>query len=235
MHQLAIELHRNGNVVTGSDDEIFEPARSNLLEYRLLPERSGWFPERINKDLDAVLLGIHAKDDNPELLKARELGLKIYSFPEFIYEYSKNKKRIVIAGSHGKTSTTSMVMHVLRKAGMQFDFLVGAKVEGFDRSVQLSDAPYIILEGDEYPASPLNKIPKILYYHPHISVLTGIEWDHINVFPTYEIYVNQFRNYLEQMQKDEAQLIYCEADEEVIKMVSEFTRRLSLKPYATPQ
>lgn len=235
MHQLAIELHRNGNEVTGSDDEIFEPAKTNLHQYRLLPDTTGWFPERINENLDAVILGMHAREDNPELQRARALGLKIYSFPEYIYEFSKNKKRIVIAGSHGKTSTTSMVMHVLQKANIPFDFLVGAKVPGFDRSVQLSDAQYIILEGDEYPASALNKIPKIHYYHPHISVLTGIEWDHINVFPTYENYVGQFRHYLQQMQEQDAKLIYCSADDEVVKLVQEFSDKLSIHPYTTPQ
>lgn len=234
MHQLAIELQRNGHIVTGSDDEIFEPARSNLLNHRLLPEGQGWFPERINEDLDAVILGMHAKEDNPELIKAKELGLNIYSFPEYIYGFSKNKKRVVIAGSHGKTTTTSMVMHVLRKAGLQFDFLVGAKVQGFDRSVQLSEAPIIVLEGDEYPASAIGKIPKIHYYHPHISVLTGIEWDHINVFPTFENYVSQFEHYLAQMVENDAELIYCAADEEVVKLTQKFEGKLRMQGYDTP-
>ncbi len=235
MHQLAIELQRNGHHVSGSDDEIFEPAKTNLHNERLLPEAEGWFPEKLNDSIDAVILGMHAKDDNPELLQARALGLKIYSFPEFIYEYSKDKKRIVVAGSHGKTSTTSMIMHVLRKLNFQFDFLVGAKVEGFDRSVSLSDAPVIILEGDEYPASVIEKRPKIHFYHPHIATLTGIEWDHINVFPTYENYVEQFAIFLRQMKAANAHLIYCQEDKAVQDLVKLEGEGLSAIPYQTPE
>lgn len=234
MHQLAIELQRNGHQVSGSDDEIFEPAKTNLHNERLLPEAEGWFPEKLNVSIDAVILGMHAKDDNPELIQARALGLKIYSFPEFIYEYSKDKKRIVVAGSHGKTSTTSMIMHVLKKLNFQFDFLVGAKVEGFDRSVSLSDAPVIILEGDEYPASVIEKRPKIHFYHPHIATLTGIEWDHINVFPTYENYVEQFAIFLRQMKAANAHLIYCQEDKAVQDLVKQEGEGLSATPYQTP-
>lgn len=234
MHQLAIELQRNGHQVSGSDDEIFEPAKTNLHNERLLPEAEGWFPEKLNVSIDAVILGMHAKDDNPELIQARALGLKIYSFPEFIYEYSKDKKRIVVAGSHGKTSTTSMIMHVLKKLNFQFDFLVGAKVEGFDRSVSLSDAPVIILEGDEYPASVIEKRPKIHFYHPHIATLTGIEWDHINVFPTYENYVEQFAIFLRQMKATNAHLIYCQEDKAVQDLVKQEGEGLSATPYQTP-
>lgn len=234
MHQLAIELQRNGHQVSGSDDEIFEPAKTNLHNERLLPEAEGWFPEKLNVSIDAVILGMHAKDDNPELIQARSLGLKIYSFPEFIYEYSKDKKRIVVAGSHGKTSTTSMIMHVLKKLNFQFDFLVGAKVEGFDRSVSLSDAPIIILEGDEYPASVIEKRPKIHFYHPHIATLTGIEWDHINVFPTYENYVEQFTIFLRQMKAANAHLIYCQEDKAVQDLVKQEGEGLSATPYQTP-
>lgn len=234
MHQLAIELQDNGHEVTGSDDEIFEPALSNLRDKRLLPEAFGWYPEKLNLSIDAVILGMHAKDDNPELQRAKELGLAIYSFPEYIYEFSKDKKRIVVAGSHGKTSTTSMIMHVLKKNEIAFDYLVGAKVEGFEKSVRLSDAPIIILEGDEYPASAIEKRPKIHFYHPHISILTGIEWDHINVFPTYDNYVSQFAIYLQQMKTDGAQLIYCAADEAVMELVAAEGMQLDKKPYTTP-
>lgn len=234
MHQLAIELQRNGHQVSGSDDEIFEPAKTNLHNERLLPEAEGWFPEKLNVSIDAIILGMHAKDDNPELIQARALGLKIYSFPEFIYEYSRDKKRIVVAGSHGKTSTTSMIMHVLSKLNFQFDFLVGAKVEGFDRSVSLSDAPVIILEGDEYPASVIEKRPKIHFYHPHIATLTGIEWDHINVFPTYENYVEQFAIFLRQMKTFNAQLIYCQEDMALQDLVNQECGGLHSTPYRTP-
>lgn len=234
MHQLAIELQRNGHHITGSDDEIFEPAYSNLQSYRLLPDRMGWDPGKLNDAIDAVILGMHAREDNPELVRAKELGLNIYSFPEYIYEYSKHKQRVVVAGSHGKTSTTSMIMHVLQKQNIAFDYLVGARVEGFDRSVRLSDAPLIILEGDEYPASVIEKRPKIHFYHPHISILTGIEWDHINVFPTYEHYVEQFAIYLRQMAVDKATLVYCNADAEVVSLVRREGTQLDKIPYETP-
>src|SRR5690606_12076717 len=207
MHQLAITSKIKGYRVTGSDDEIADPARSNLYNAGLLPQAEGWFPEKIQPDLDAVILGMHAQDDNPELVRARALDIPIYSFPEYVYEVSKNKQRIVIAGSHGKTTTTSMVMHVLRDQGMDFDYLVGAKVEGFDHSVRLSHAPIMLIEGDEYPASTLEPRPKIHFYHPHISVITGIAWDHVNVFPTYDNYWEQFQIFVAQMASDST-LIY---------------------------
>lgn len=233
MHQLAIALHRKGYKVTGSDDDITDPAKSNLKEVGLLPPEFGWFPEKITTDLDAIVLGMHAKGDNPELKAAQALGIAIYSFPEYVYEVSKNKKRVVIAGSHGKTTITSMVMHILRHAGMEFDYLVGARVEGFDLSVRLTDAPLIVLEGDEYPASVIEKRPKILFYHPHISVLSGIAWDHINVFPTYENYFSQFVSYLEGLQP-ETKLFYNSEDREVQRLVATSGKKLDTVPYVTP-
>lgn len=233
MHQMAIALHHKGYKITGSDDDITNPAKDNLAALGLLPEEFGWYPEKIHTDLDGVILGMHAKGDNPELLKAKELGVKIYSFPEYIYEASKDKQRVVVAGSHGKTTTTSMIMHVLKCCGMDFDYLVGAKVAGFEQSVKITDAPLIILEGDEYPASVLEKRPKIHFYHPHISILTGISWDHVNVFPTFENYVEQFNIYLNQFAPTST-LIYCTEDEMVKEVVAPFENKFRCIPYQTP-
>lgn len=233
MHQLALALYRQGYKVTGSDDEINDPAKSNLEKAGILPAKFGWHPENINKELDAIVLGMHAKADNPELLAAKKLGIPIYSFPQYVYEVSKDKKRVVIAGSHGKTTITSMIMHILRHQNVQFDYLVGAKVAGFDQSVQLSDAPLIILEGDEYPASVEEKRPKIFFYHPHITVLSGIAWDHINVFPTYEIYLNQFEQYLGNMEAG-AKVFYNNEDPEVKKVVASSAKLLDAEPYNMP-
>jgi UDP-N-acetylmuramate: L-alanyl-gamma-D-glutamyl-meso-diaminopimelate ligase len=233
MHQLAIALHLKGYTITGSDDEITDPAKSNLAGLGLLPPQNGWFPEKITDKLDGVILGMHAKGDNPELLKAKELGIPVYSFPEYIYEASKNKRRIVVAGSHGKTTTTSMIMHVLKDQGKDFDYLVGARVEGFDQSVRITDAPVIILEGDEYPASVIEKRPKIHFYHPHVSVLTGIAWDHVNVFPTYEFYKEQFSIYLKGMEQG-ATLIYNAEDKEVVSLEEKDAGHLKQIPYVTP-
>jgi UDP-N-acetylmuramate: L-alanyl-gamma-D-glutamyl-meso-diaminopimelate ligase len=232
MHQLALALHRQGNIVTGSDDEINDPAKSNLAAAGILPETNGWFPEKITKDLDAIVLGMHARADNPELLEAQKLGIPIYSFPEYVYEVSKYKKRVVVAGSHGKTSITSMIMHVLKHENVDFDYLVGAKLEGFAQSVQLSDAPIIILEGDEYPASVIEKKPKIFFYHPHISVLSGIAWDHINVFPTYDNYCSQFIQYLQGMEPG-AELYFNSEDSEVNRIVGLASAHLKTQGYAT--
>lgn len=233
MHQLAIALHQKGYKITGSDDEITDPAKTNLADKDLLPAEFGWFPEKITKELDGVILGMHAKGDNPELLKAKELNIPVYSFPEYIYEASKDKKRIVVAGSHGKTTTTSMIMHVLRDQQIDFDYLVGAKVEGFELSVKITDAPVIILEGDEYPASVIEKRPKIHFYHPHVSVLTGIAWDHVNVFPTYEFYKEQFAIYLRDMLEGST-LIYNAEDKEVVSLTEKITGHLKQIPYVTP-
>jgi UDP-N-acetylmuramate: L-alanyl-gamma-D-glutamyl-meso-diaminopimelate ligase len=196
MHNLALALKQNENIVTGSDDEIYEPARSRLKAAGLLPDRDGWSTDRITPDLDIVILGMHARKDNPELAKAQELGLNIQSFPEFIYNHAKDKKRVVVAGSHGKTTTTSMIMHVLRHAGRDFDYLVGALLEGFKTMVRLSDAPIMVIEGDEYLSSALDPVPKFLHYKPQVSIITGVAWDHMNVFPTYENYVEQFEKFI---------------------------------------
>ena len=233
MHQLALALKRQGNKVTGSDDEINDPAKTNLANAGILPEQYGWFPEKITIETDAVVLGMHAKADNPELLKAKELGVPVYSFPQYVYEVGKNKKRVVVAGSHGKTTITSMIMHILKEKAIEFDYLVGAKVAGFDQSVQLTDAPIIVLEGDEYPASVEEKRPKIFFYHPHISVLSGIAWDHINVFPTYENYCSQFEQYLEGMEAG-SKLFYNAEDGEVIRIVNKSAKHLDAQPYKMP-
>jgi UDP-N-acetylmuramate: L-alanyl-gamma-D-glutamyl-meso-diaminopimelate ligase len=215
MHNLALALHRRGAQVTGSDDEIFEPAKSRLAAAGLRPAAEGWFPEKVTADLDAVIVGMHARADNPELLRAQELGLRVYSFPEFIYEASRHKQRVVIGGSHGKTSITSLILHVLRYHQRQFDYAVGAQLEGFDLMVQLTeDAPIIIIEGDEYLSSPVDRRPKFHLYHHHIGVISGISWDHINVFPTEEIYREQFRIFADRTPKA-GTLIYDRDDEQV--------------------
>ncbi len=202
MHNIALALHKNGHTVTGSDDEIYEPSRSRLQNAGLLPDSFGWDEDRIDKFIDAVILGMHAKVDNPELIKAQELGIEIYSYPEFIALQSKNKKRIVIGGSHGKTTTTSMILHVLKSQEIAFDYLVGAQLEGFDHMAQLSDAPIIVIEGDEYLSSPIDRKPKFLHYHPEIAVITGIAWDHINVFPSFDEYKNQFSLFAKSISTD---------------------------------
>ena len=194
MHNLAMALHLKGYEVSGSDDEIFEPARGRLARYGLLPSEEGWHPERVSPDLDAVILGMHARKDNPELLRAKELGLKIYSYPEYLYEQSKDKLRVVIGGSHGKTTVTAMILHVLQDAGKECDYMVGAQLEGYDIMVRLSEtAPLMVIEGDEYLTSPIDPRPKFHLYKPDIAVINGIAWDHVNVFPTFENYVEQFR------------------------------------------
>lgn len=234
MHQLAIALKKKGYDVKGSDDEIFEPAKSNLQREGLLPEKIGWNEENITGDIDAVILGMHAKADNPELIKAKELGLKIYSFPEYMYEVSKDKTRIVVGGSHGKTTTTSMIMHVLKETGKAFDYLVGAKLEGFDQSVQITEAPLIVCEGDEYPASVIEKRPKFHFLFPDIAVITGIAWDHINVFPTFEMYLDQFKIFIDKIEPN-GLVIYNESDE-TLKQLVESNRRNDIRyqPYNVP-
>ncbi|MEC5142839.1 Mur ligase family protein [Chitinophaga sp. 212800010-3] len=233
MHQLAIALKNKGYQVTGSDDEIFEPALSNLRQAGILPDSTGWNAGRITPDLDAVILGMHARDDNPELIRARELRLKIYSFPEYIYQESRDKTRVAIGGSHGKTTTTAMVMHALQFNHLQFDYLVGAKLEGFTQSVNITNAPIIVCEADEYPASVIEKKPKFLFLHPRIAVLTGIAWDHINVFPTYDIYKEQFAIFIRQMETGSV-LIYNSTDEELVQLVTANAGHLKLLPYALP-
>lgn len=232
MHQLALALQQSGYTISGSDDEINDPAKTNLAAAGILPE-PGWHPDRIHAGIDAVVLGMHARADNPELLRALSLNIPVYSFPEFVYEAAKEKTRVVIAGSHGKTTITAMVMHVLQLAGLHFDYLVGARLAGFPLSVQLSDAPLMILEGDEYPASVMEKKPKIFFYKPQITVLNGIAWDHVNVFPTYDSYLDQFRQFL-QMQQPGSQLFYNDTDPEVRALVAEAGAHLQPAPYGLP-
>ena len=213
MHSLAIALSEDPAYrVTGSDDEIFEPSRSRLQAHGLLPAETGWHPERIDGSVDAVVVGMHATADNPELRRARELGLRIYSFPEYLYEHTRGKKRVVVGGSHGKTTTTAMILHVLHRAGIEADYMVGAQIEGLDNMVRLSaDARVAVFEGDEYLTSPLDPRPKFHLYKPHVAVLTGIAWDHINVFPTFDCYVEQFRRFAELIEPHGC-LIYYEGD-----------------------
>ena len=234
MHQLAIALLKKGYEITGSDDEIFEPARTNLEKAGILPAKEGWFREKVHGRLDAVILGMHAKADNPELIRAKELDLPVYSFPEFIFEVSKNKKRIVVGGSHGKTTTTSMIMHVLKKMEKKFDYLVGAKLEGFDQSVSITDAPIIVCEGDEYPASVLEKRPKFHFLFPHIAIITGIAWDHINVFPTFEMYLEQFNIFINKIEPGGV-LIYNDTDPILKKLVSDHPSKVQRIGYGIPK
>lgn len=234
MHNLAIALHKKGNNITGSDDEIFEPSKSHLAQYGLLPEKEGWHPEKLSKDIDAVILGMHAKNDNPELQQAKKLGLKIYSYPEYLYEVAKDKIRIVIGGSHGKTTITAMILHVFQQTGIETDYMVGAKLKNFDVMVKITDAPIMVFEGDEYLTSALDPRPKFHLYCPHIALLSGIAWDHINVFPTFENYVEQFQIFTSLIEPD-GKLIYCQEDNEVCK-VAEKTRADIIKiPYSIPK
>ena len=234
MHNLALALHEKGYQVTGSDDAIFEPSKSRLDKKGLLPPEMGWFPERITADIEAVILGMHAKADNPELLEAQELGLKIYSYPEFLYEQSKNKTRVVIGGSHGKTTITSMILHVMHYHNIEVDYMVGAQLEGFDTMVHLThDNDFIVLEGDEYLSSPIDRRPKFHLYQPNIALLSGIAWDHINVFPTFENYVEQFEIFVNQITKGGI-LVYNEEDAAVKKVAEESTNTIRRIPYQTP-
>ncbi|MFY7742363.1 MAG: UDP-N-acetylmuramate--L-alanine ligase [Flavobacterium sp.] len=235
MHNLALALHHKGYHVTGSDDAIFEPSKSRLAKFGLLPDEMGWFPEKITSDIEAVILGMHAKADNPELLKAKELGLKIYSYPEFLYEQSKNKTRVVIGGSHGKTTITSMILHVMHYHNIEVDYMVGAQLEGFDTMVHLTEKnDFIVLEGDEYLSSPIDRRPKFHLYQPNIALLSGIAWDHINVFPTFENYVEQFEIFVNQITKGGI-LVYNEEDETVKKVAEETTNTIRRLPYTTPK
>lgn len=231
MHNMAIALHQAGNKISGSDDEIFDPALTRLKKYGICPETFGWFPEKITEDLDFIILGMHARADNPELAEAKTKGIKIYSFPEYVFEHSINKTRIVIGGSHGKTTTTAMIMHVLKTLGKDFDYLVGSQLEGFETMVKFSDAPIMVIEGDEYLTSTLDPVPKFLKYHPHIALITGIAWDHINVFPTFENYVSQFEAFVSSIEPDGC-LIYFKGDEELKRIADGI--KVSKLPYGTP-
>ena len=235
MHNLAIALKLKGFSITGSDDAINDPSRSRLKKYNLLPQKEGWFSDKITSDIDAVVLGMHAKDDNPELLKAREIGLKIYSYPEFIFNQSKDKIRIVIGGSHGKTSITSLVLHVLRTLNIESDYMVGAQLDGFEVMVKLTDtSKYIVLEGDEYLSSALDLRPKFHLYKPHIALISGIAWDHINVFKTFENYLKQFEIFINSIVKN-GTLVYNELDPELKKLVSSNKSNLNYIPYSIPK
>ena len=221
MHNLAIALHRKGYEVTGSDDEIFEPSRTRLKNEGILPEELGWHPEKLDESYESVILGMHARIDNPELIRAQELGLKVYSYPQYLYEQSKDKTRIVIGGSHGKTTITSMILHVMKYAGIETDFMVGAQLEGFDVMVRLSEsAKYMVIEGDEYLTSPIYRVPNFHNYHPHISVISGIGWDHVNVFPTFDLYLEQFRIYVNTIEKGGC-LIFDNNDIEARKIAAD--------------
>ncbi|MEG9328656.1 Mur ligase family protein [Salinimicrobium catena] len=234
MHNLALALHQKGHQITGSDDMIYEPSRSRLEKFGLLPETYGWFPEKITRELDAVILGMHAREDNPELKKAKEIGVQVFSYPEFLFEQSKEKTRVVIGGSHGKTTITSMILHVLNYHNKEVDYMVGAQLEGFDTMVHLTEEnDFIVLEGDEYLSSPIDRRPKFHLYQPNIALLSGIAWDHINVFPTFENYLDQFRIFIDSIVKGGI-LVYNEEDEQLKKLVEETTNTIRKHPYHVP-
>lgn len=236
MHNLAIALHKASWQVTGSDDEIFDPSRRRLMQYGLLPPAQGWFPEKITPGLDAVILGMHARADNPELARARELGIPIYSYPEFLYRQSASKTRIVIGGSHGKTTITAMVLHALNHCEVSADYMVGAQLDGFEVMVKLTeDAPFMVMEGDEYLSSPIDRRPKFHLYKPHIALISGIAWDHINVFPTFENYLDQFRLFIDAIEAG-GKLIWCTEDEHLHALAGRGRERdLCLLPYGMPE
>ena len=235
MHNMALALNEKGFIVSGSDDEINEPSKSRLLKFNLLPKEIGWFPEKITKDISAVILGMHARADNPELIKAKELGLKIYSYPEYIYESTKDKMRIVIGGSHGKTTITAMILHVMHYHHIETDFLVGAQLTGFETMVNLTKtSKYAVIEGDEYLASPIDRRPKFHLYKPNIAVLSGIAWDHINVFPTFENYIEQFKIFIDLIEPN-GNLIYCSNDKVLEEVCSSSSNtKISKWPYSIP-
>ncbi|PKP09183.1 MAG: peptidoglycan synthetase [Bacteroidetes bacterium HGW-Bacteroidetes-4] len=233
MHNLAIALLKKGDVITGSDDEIFEPSRTRLANYGLLPKQIGWFPDKIHSGIDAIVLGMHAKADNPELLKAEALKIPVFSYPEFLYKQAQNKIRVVIGGSHGKTTTTAMIMHVLKSTNRKFDYMVGAQLEGFETMVDFNDdAEIAVFEGDEYLTSPIDSRPKFHLYKPHIALITGIAWDHINVFPTFDIYVEQFRKFIDLIE-DKGSLVYFKNDEQLQRLVNQSKKNILRIPYQT--
>lgn len=236
MHSLAIALNNSrGYKVTGSDDEIFEPSRSRLEKHGLLPDKMGWFPERITNKLSAIIVGMHAREDNPELLRAKELGLRIYSFPEYLYENTRGKTRVVVGGSHGKTTTTAMILHVLNKLKIDADYMLGAQIDGFENTVKLTyDAKIAVFEGDEYLTSPLDERPKFHLYKPHIAIITGIAWDHINVFPTFDIYVDQFRKFID-LVEHQGRLIYYGNDENLKEIAKNARQDVAIFSYTTPK
>ncbi|MGB1169485.1 MAG: UDP-N-acetylmuramate--L-alanine ligase, partial [Flavobacteriaceae bacterium] len=234
MHNLAIALHNKGYQVTGSDDTIHDPSKSRLEKKGLLPKAFGWFPEKITQDIDVIILGMHAKQDNPELYRAQDMGLKIYSYPEFLYEQSKDKTRVVIGGSHGKTTITSMILHVLAYNDIDVDYMVGAQLEGFETMVHLTqENEFMVLEGDEYLSSPIDRRPKFHLYKPNIALLSGIAWDHINVFPTFEGYVDQFRIFTDSLTNGGI-MVYNEEDATLKEVVESSTHPIKKYPYSTP-
>lgn len=234
MHNLAIALNRKGHHVTGSDDEILDPSKSRLEKEGILPAEIGWFPSKITTALDAVILGMHAREDNPELLHAKQLQIPVFSYPEYLFEASKSKKRVVIAGSHGKTTITSMILHVVQKLQMNVDYMVGAQLEGYDCMVKITnEAEYMLLEGDEYLSSPIDRRPKFHLYHPHIALLSGIAWDHINVFPTFDNYVEQFQIFVDSIQPDGC-LVFNNNDPEIHRILERPNQSLALVPYGVP-
>lgn len=234
MHNLALAMHKKGYLVTGSDDEIAEPSLSRLKNAGILPPSIGWDPEKVSNELDAVILGMHAREDNPELLKAKAIGIKIFSYPEYIYEQTKNKTRVVIGGSHGKTTITAMILHVLHSHQIACDYMVGAQLKGFDTMVKLSeDAPIAIIEGDEYLSSPIDRRPKFHLYHPNIALLSGIAWDHINVFPTFDIYLEQFSKFIDLIE-NKGVLVYAEEDKEVRQLALQARNDIHKLPYGVP-
>lgn len=237
MHNLALALHDLGHNVTGSDDAVHDPSKSRLQNAGLLPPTMGWFPERIHDKLDTLILGMHARPDNPELARAKQLGLNVVSYPEFLFEAAKDKRRIVVGGSHGKTSITAMLLHVMHKLGKTPDFMVGAQLTGFDRMVQITDAPDMLLEGDEYLSSPIDLTPKFHWYQPHLTILTGVAWDHINVFPTPEVYRAQFTEYLRRMALG-GTVVWCAEDQELKRTIDAVRPErpdLEWIPYRTPE
>ncbi|MBN1199107.1 MAG: peptidoglycan synthetase [Bacteroidales bacterium] len=235
MHNLALALHRKGDIVTGSDDEIFEPSKSRLMKEGILPPEEGWYPGRIHQGLDAVILGMHAKADNPELIRAKELGITVFSYPEYLYEQSKEKTRVVIGGSHGKTTITAMILHVLKALGIDCDYMVGAQLEGFDVMVKLTEkAPCMIIEGDEYLTSPIDPRPKFHLYRPDIALLSGVAWDHINVFPTFDHYVEQFTEFIRLISPG-GTLVFCDQDPVLQKICRDGRNDLRRFPYGIPE
>lgn len=233
MHNLALALHSKGYTITGSDDTIHEPSRSRLQAKGLLPQEMGWFPDKITREMDAIVLGMHAKKDNPELQKALDLGVKIYSYPEFLYEQSKDKTRVVIGGSHGKTTITSMILHVMKYHHIEVDYMVGAQIQGFDTMVHLTKAnEFMVLEGDEYLTSALDLRPKFHVYQPHIALISGIAWDHVNVFPTFENYIKQFELFIDKIENG-GMLVYNETDENVKKLAEKTEKPIKKYPYAS--
>lgn len=234
MHNLALALQQKGHQISGSDDMIYEPSRSRLKSKGLLPEKYGWYPEKLSPEIDAVILGMHAKEDNPELIRAKELNLEVYSYPEFLFEQSKEKTRVVIGGSHGKTTITSMILHVLKYHHKEVDYMVGAQLEGFDTMVHLTEEnDFIVLEGDEYLSSPIDRRPKFHLYKPNIALISGIAWDHINVFPTFEEYLDQFRIFIDSIVKGGI-LVYNEEDEQLKKLAEVTTNTIRKHPYNVP-